>query len=211
LQQALLVRLTQDVVPAPVAGAEFCADEGAAAELQLAQVILDGLEVVVVELADERCEQAGEAVGAKRSRVLVGDLPHPLEHIGEQLEHLHGLVQHRVGGVAKPEQLGLPLALERLDRQLVQLPDDRGLFEAIAEDALAIENRFRVGKAREKAVGGELAQVLVAARHRIKERVELEVLAESPGVRRQRLLEVEVAVGVHEVDLHRAIRLRSAS
>jgi len=64
---------------------------------------------------------------------------------------------------------------------------------------------------QKKALRRELAQVLVAARHCVEERVELKVLYQRLGVLRQRLLEVEVAVGVHEIGLHRAIRLLSAS
>jgi hypothetical protein len=53
-------------------------------------MVLEGLEVGVVELAGEHGEEPPEAVGAEAGGVLVGDVPQPLEHAHEELQHLHG-------------------------------------------------------------------------------------------------------------------------
>lgn len=120
-------------------------------------------------------------------------------------------LQQRVGRVTKPEHLRLLLALERLDRELVDLPDDRRMLEAVGEDVLPVEDGLGLGQAGEEAVPRDVAQVLIPTRHRVEERVELEVLRERLRVCRKIRLEVEVTLAVREVRLHRAMRLLSRS
>jgi hypothetical protein len=85
------------------------------------------------------------------------------------------------------------------------------VFEAVLEDLLAVANRVRICEAREEAPPRDLAQEFVTAGHRAEERAELEILAQRVGVGGQRLLEIEVALAVHEEDLHRGTRFASAS
>jgi hypothetical protein len=89
LHEAAFVRLPQDVARPSVAGTELGADQGAAGEAELAQVALDRSQVLVVELAAERREEARETFGAKLRRVLVDQLAQSLEHVDEQLERAH--------------------------------------------------------------------------------------------------------------------------
>ena len=63
LEQALLVWLAQDIAGASATWAEFGTDQGAATELELAQVPVDRLQVVVVELTRERRGSGGRPPG----------------------------------------------------------------------------------------------------------------------------------------------------
>ncbi len=143
--------------------------------------------------------------------MVVRQLPQPPEHVREELEHAQRLAEQRVGCIAKPEMLRLPLALEGLDGERVELTHDHRLPEAIAENRLAIEDFAGIGEAREEDLLGEVAEILVATRHRVKERLQLQILLQRLGVRRQGQLKIEVPIGVKQVRLHRTIRLLSRS
>jgi hypothetical protein len=117
--------------------------------------------------------------------LLLRDLPELPEDVDLQLQHLHRPVKNAVG--PRPEEgTVLPLILECLDREFVQVPDGLGLLEAVREYPLAVHDRAGIAQARQDAPLGHLEQELVPGRHRVPERVELEVLGQHVVASRRR-------------------------
>ncbi len=176
------------------------------AKAQLAQLLLHGLEVLVVQLGGKDPEELHEAFGVKGARVAVGDLPESLEHHHEDLEHLDGAVQDRVGGLAGDAEVDLPLGVDCLHGDVVHLPYDGGVLQGIAQDLLAVGDRPRVVEARQDGRSGDVEEELVAERHGREQRVELQVLRQIVCAGGELVLEVEVPVAVHEEGLHEPMR-----
>jgi hypothetical protein len=78
----------------------------------------------------------------------------------------------------------LPLALDCLHRDPIQLPDDRRLPQAVGEHLLAIADSLGVLQARQHGPLGHPVQELVAARHGAKQRAELKVVGQRRLLRR---------------------------
>ena len=68
-------RLVEQVARTLAALAELGAFQHAALQLELAKVLLDGIEVVVAELFPHHREEASEALRAEARAMFVGDLP----------------------------------------------------------------------------------------------------------------------------------------
>ncbi|MGH3026352.1 MAG: hypothetical protein ACRDLR_07905 [Gaiellaceae bacterium] len=107
-----------------------------------------------------------------------------------QLEHADRFRQQLLGAVAKPEVACLLLAVERVDRDRIELADRVGVVEAVAQHVLAVTDLVRSGEACEQAALCLFAQEGVAGRHHVEEGVELEVLLEVVRVGGERLLGV---------------------
>ncbi len=151
-------------------------------------------------------------------------------------------MEDRVGRCSVPEATALSGALDRLDRERVELLDGLRVLEAVGEHLLAVHDLAGIGQAREDRAPGNLVQVLVAGCHHVPERLQLEILRqcaemlgwgevrvtcalagascpEDVAAAHDRLVDripefrddLEVAIRVHEEDLHEAIRSFSRS
>ena len=111
------------------------------------------------------------------------------------------------GGLVAPSKTApqVPLVLEGADRDVVHLPDDLGLGETVGQHPLAITDCLGVAEAGEQDLLGHLGEELVAARHRLEQRGQLEVLDQLLVAGRQAGREVEVLILIQEMDLHGAI------
>jgi hypothetical protein len=138
--------------------------------------------------------------------VLVGDDPKPPDDVDEQLEHPERLLQQRVRRVAEPEEARVLLRLDALHGELVQPPDHNRELEAISEDLLPVADLVGAAEAEQQPALRTLVEVRVAGGDRVEERVELEVLLEVAGVRRERPLEIEVAIRIEQVQSGRTDR-----
>ncbi len=200
---------SQHVTDALVALAELGAEQDTTAELELLEVGFDRLEVLVAEFLLEHREQPREPVGAELVGVLVGDGPQPLEAAKQHLQDAHrprqDAVRRRVPGDPHPE-IRSPLRLQRLDGDLVELPHDGWLLEAVGKHLLAVDDRLGVGQAREDGLFGHVKQEPITARHGLQQGRKLQVLQQVRFVCRQRALQVEVLVLVHEEGLHPVTR-----
>src|SRR5271156_3010319 len=85
-----------------------------------------------------------------------------------------------------PEGSDLPLILECIDRELVELPDGLGLLEAVREHLLAVHDRAGIAQAGKDTPPGYLEQELVPGGHRVPERGELEILRQHVVASRRR-------------------------
>ena len=117
--------------------------------------------------------------------LLLRDLPELLEDPGLQLQHPHRTLKNAVGPRTE-EGTVLPLILQCLDRELVELPDGLGLLEAVREYPLAVHDRAGIVEARQDGPLGHLEQELVPGRHRVPQRLEFEVLRQHVVVSRRR-------------------------
>jgi len=118
--------------------------------------------------------------------LLLRGLPEPSEDLDLQRQHLDRAINGVVGRRPVPEGTDLPLILQGIDRELVELPDGLGVLEAVREHLLAVHDRVGTGQAREDGPLGHLKQELVAGRHRVPERLELQVLGQHGVVSRHR-------------------------
>jgi len=175
------------------------ADQHPVAEFQLAEVITDAGEVVFPELAADHREKRPEPFRLERPSLRFLDRLEPPEHAHEHLHHLDGPIQDRAGIAAEDAPVILLLALEGLHRKAVEVPDHGGVFQAVPEHVLAVEDRLRViVQGGQHGLPGHLQQEGVACRHGLEQRVQLQVLDEVLFVGRQSALQVEIAVPVHE-------------
>ena len=156
-----------DVARALVALAELGALEHAAPELELAQMALDRPRVVVGQLLRSIAKKRLNPSEPKLSGLLLGDLPQPLQtstySFSSRTEPVEDDARARAGPQRQPTSRSFG---QRLDRERVELPDDRRVLEAVGEHALAVDDRVGVAQAGQHHALGRLEQELVSGGHR---------------------------------------------
>jgi hypothetical protein len=203
---ALVVRLAQPVAGALVTRTQAGADQGAPAEGQLLQVVVHAAQVGVVQFGGDHAEEPAEAVRPEPAAVLVGHRPQRPELAGEHLQRLRRPVHQAVRGRAgQPEQAPLVAGHGR-DRDVVQPPDHGGPGHRVGQDLLTVGDGVRAGQNGQRDQPGLAGQVVVPGRHRRPERTQLQVLGEGLLGGGRFAGRGEIAVGVHQPGLHRAIR-----
>ena len=202
----------QHVPGALVSPAQLGADQYPAPQLKFRQPRLDGGEVLVVQLVDQHRAEPGEALGAEFGSVVVRELAELLEVLDEQFHYLHGSTEDDIRRVVEDDaEPHLPRRLEGVSGDGVHLANHVGLCQAVGEHPLAIDDWFGLTRAGEQHPAGDVAQNLVARRHCGEQRGQFEVLGELGFVGRERSVEIDVALGMQEKDLHRAMRLLNVS
>ena len=98
----------------------------------------------------------------------------------------------------------MPFGVGRLDREVVQVADGAGLCDAVGQHVLPVGDLRRAAKTGVQALPGDGEQELVTAGHGFEQDAKLEVGGQVGLVAWQRGAGVEIAVGVHQVDLHTA-------
>src|SRR5581483_1562796 len=107
------------------------------------QVIVDALEILVVKLRADHLKEPGKSIGLELPAVCVGDGPQPSQQGHEPIKDLGRAVQHGVGGWQETAP-DLPLPLDRLDGDGVDLPNNGRLLDAVAKHALPVDDLARV-------------------------------------------------------------------
>ena len=91
----------------------------------------------------------------------------------------------------------MPIGVNRLDGEVVQVTDRAGLRDAVGQHALPVGDLRRVGETGVESLSGDAEEELVASGQGVNQRGELEVGDQVGLVGRQRGVRVEVAVSVH--------------
>ena len=104
--------------------------------------------------------------------------------------------------------MGFFLLLMRLDGQVVHLSDQYRIGENVTKDVLAITNFVLIPQNLQHRLAYNLAQIFVALRHDVEQDVQFQILNQRFAVWRQRRLQIEVTIPVHEKGLHDLIRSR---
>jgi hypothetical protein len=78
--------------------------------------------------------------------------------------------------------------------------------ETVRQNVLPVEDRLGILQAREQGDLGALEQELVPPRHGVQQRLELEILHQGVGIRRQLTVDRHATIAVHEQDPHEPSR-----
>lgn len=105
----------------------------------------------------------------------------------------------------------LPFAGERLPGKVVEGAGQVGSVEAVEQDTLAVFDALRILEAGQQGHPRYPVQEIVASGHDLEQGFEAEIADQILGVARQRRLEIEVPVAVHQPGLHGEILAASLS
>ena len=195
-------RLAQHVAGAGVPVSEPGADQDPAGELELLQVVGHQGEVIVAELLGDHGEEPGEPVRAELAGVVVRDGPQLAERGQEQLHHLHAAVQDRLGVLGHQPPPDALLGQDRRRGDVVDVPHDRGLGQAVAQHLLPVGDRLRFRRAVQQRADGDVTQENVLCGHGVQQSGQFQVLDQRRRAGRELLLGVEITGRMHEVGLH---------
>ena len=160
-------RLVEQVARALVALAELGAFQHAALQLELAEMLLDGIEVVVAEVLPHHREEASESLRAETLSTFVGDLPKLPEDGQIKPEYPYRPAEDPVGPRSTPKRANRLLAGERFDREPIEPPDHLAVLETIRQHVLAIPHLLGCGQTGEHRALGRLVQKHVITGHGI--------------------------------------------
>ena len=178
-------------------------------ELSLMNGIVNSLTSHALIVFNELFAATNEREGSEIARQIVSALlerSHKVVFVSHKFAFTHGFFAKRLDlryfCGRMPDFL---LPLERLMRQCVELADRLRIAEAVLQRVLAVFDRREViGSRRQHRLLRHVEDELVVDRHGREQRVELQVLPESVGVRRQGASEIEIALPMHEEGFHGA-------
>src|SRR5579864_498059 len=131
--------LAEYVSDAFVAFAQLRADQFAMVEFEAAQMILDGSEILVVQLGLEHPEEPHETIGLELVAMLVGNSAKSLQHLNQHPHDVYRAAQDPTGRIgAAPD---FPVALHGFNSKVVHPSDNLRVRQTIPQNVLAVGDR----------------------------------------------------------------------